>query len=152
MTRIHTLFRRTIGAPTSVVKQPIMIMLQHRQFATKKPDWMVQAEIEAIAATNARAAKAGTANDHMMSKIQHELDGEKISNSIRLQDKLKDVIDKCHKARAGAVDTRGRMVYNTIRKKALQLRQDLITQKEAAGMMTDATSTVEAAFPIPGSV
>jgi len=123
-----------------------------RPFATSgKPDWMAQAEAEAIAATNARAAQ-GTANDHVMSKLAHEFQGERISSAVKLSDKLNDLIAKCHAAKPGAVDERGRKVYNTLRKKALQTRQDLITQKEAAGMTTDATSVVESAFPIPASV
>lgn len=132
-----------------------MTDLAHRCFATtndKKPDWMQQAELDAIAATNARAAKQGTANDVMMGKLKHELDGEIISNAIKLEEKLKITIRKCHDAKsASMVDARGRMVYNAIRKKALALRQDLITQKEAAGMSTDAASFVEAAYPIPAS-
>lgn len=123
-----------------------------RLFSSKKPDWMIEAELEAITATNARAAKQGTVNDRMMNKLQHELDSEKISHAIKLDDKLKTLIRKCHDARSGAVDKRGRMVYSALRKKALQTRQDLITQREAAGMLSDAAATVEAAFPIPPQV
>jgi hypothetical protein len=113
---------------------------------------MIEAELEATAATNARAAKQGTANDRMMSKLTHELDSEKISHATKLQEKLKDLIQKCQNARSGATDARARTVYNAIRKKALQTRQELISQKEAAGMVTDATNLVEAQFPIPASV
>ncbi|CAB9510470.1 expressed unknown protein [Seminavis robusta] len=125
-----------------------------RSFATdKKPDWMIEAELEAIAATNARAIKQGTANDVVMGKLKHELDREIISNAIKLEEKLVMIIQKCNDAKSGAmVDARGRAVYNALRKKALATRQDLITQKEAAGMVTDATSMVESAHPIPASM
>jgi hypothetical protein len=130
------------------------MMLSPRLFSNKKNpnDWMVQAEQEAIAATNARSAKEGTVNDQMMNKLKHELDSEKVHNAIKLEDKLKLIIEKCHDARSGAVDTRGRTLYSALRKKALQTRQDLITQREAAGMLSDAAGIVEAAFPIPAPV
>lgn len=113
---------------------------------------MVQAELEAISATNARAAKQGTVNDRMMNTLQHELDSEKVSHAIKLDDKLKRLIQQCNAARSGAIDKRGRMVYSALRKKALQTRQDLVTQREAAGMLADAAGVVEAAFPIPPPV
>lgn len=127
-----------------------------REFATikdKKPDWMIEAELEAIAATNARALKQGTASDVVMGKLKHELDGEIVSNAIKLEEKLVLIIQKCQDAKSGAmVDARGRAVYKALRKKALATRQDLITQKEAAGMATDATSMVESAYPFPASM
>jgi hypothetical protein len=113
---------------------------------------MAQAEREAIAATNARAAEMGTANDQMMGKLKHEMDSEKISHAIKLEDKLKQFILKCNQARPGAVDKQGRMVYSAIRKKAMMTRNELITQREASGMTTDAAGIVEAAFPIPPQV
>jgi 5'-deoxynucleotidase YfbR-like HD superfamily hydrolase len=132
----------------------MLLSLPPRLFSSKNNpnDWMVQAEQEAIAATNARAAKQGTANNQMMNKLQHEMDAEKVHNAIKLEDKLKMLIQKCNEARSGAVDTRGRTLYSALRKKALQTRQDLITQREAAGMLSDAAGIVEAAFPIPAQV
>jgi hypothetical protein len=129
-------------------------MILPRLFSGKNNpnDWMVQAEQESIAATNARAAKQGTANDHMMNKLQHELDSEKMHNTVKLEDKLKVLIQKCNEARSGAVDTRGRTLFSALRKKALQTRQDLVSQRESAGMLTDAANIVEAAFPIPAQV
>jgi hypothetical protein len=125
-----------------------------RLFSNKNDpnDWMVQAENEAIAAGNARAAKEGNANTQMMNQLQHEFDSEKVSHAIKLEDKLKGLIQKCHEARPDAVDTRGRTLYSALRKKALQTRQDLITQREAAGMLTDAAGIVESSFPIPEAV
>jgi hypothetical protein len=135
--------------------QPPMLSLLPRLFSSNKNnpnDWMVQAEQDATAGTNAKAAKQGTINDQMMNKLKHELDSEKVHNAIKLEDKLKLMIQKCHEARSGAVDTRGRKLYSALRKKALQTRQDLITQREAAGMVLDAAGIVEAAFPIPPNV
>ena len=162
MHRIHTHLARTtrLASRTRVVRVSLAVIIEpsicscSRSFATdKKPDWMIEAELEAIAATNARAIKQGTANDVVMGKLKHELDGEIISNAIKLEEKLVMIIQKCKDARSGAmVDARGRAVYNALRKKALATRQDLITQKEAAGMVTDATSMVESAYPIPASM
>jgi hypothetical protein len=113
---------------------------------------MDQADREATSATNARAAEMGTANDQMMGKLKHEMDGEKISHAIKLEDKLKQYILKCEQARADAVDKQGRMVYSAIRKKAMMTRNELITQREASGMATDAAGIVEASFPIPPQI
>ena len=124
-----------------------------RYFAT---DWMHQAELEAIAATKGRALKGGniSASDHMMNKLTNEMDQERVSNAMKLQDRLKAVIDKCHQHKGAATtdNPRGRAVYNALRKKALLLRQDLISQKEAAGMITDAANVVEQAYPVPPGV
>ena len=118
-----------------------------RYLSSKKLDWMQQAEADAIKATNDRAATSGSANDVMMSKLSHELDGERVSNAIKMEDKLKQIIAKCHSATSR--DATGRKIFSALRKKALQTRQDLITQREASGMSKDAANTVEAAFPIP---
>ena len=118
--------------------------------ANKRPEWMIQAEQEALAASSARAVS--TPNGRMMDKLTHEFNSERVSNSVRLEDKLKQLIAKANQAKSGATDKKGRMVYTAIRKKALETRQDLITQREAAGMATDATSAVEAAYPIPTPV
>jgi hypothetical protein len=113
---------------------------------------MIEAELEAISATNARAAKSGTANDTMMSKLTHEMASERVSNALKLEEKLRTLLQKCQDARSGATDTRGRKIYSTLRKKASEMRQELITQREAAGMVTDAATVVEAAFPLPPRV
>jgi hypothetical protein len=147
--------RLLVLSPRHPTQPPMLSLLPRRLFSSNKNnpnDWMVQAEQDAIAATNAKAAKQGTINDQMMNKLKHELDSEKVHNAIKLEDKLKLMIQKCHEARSGAVDTRGRKLYSALRKKALQTRQDLITQREAAGMVLDAAGIVEAAFPIPPNV
>jgi hypothetical protein len=113
---------------------------------------MIEAELEAISATNARAAKSGTANDTMMSKLTHEMASERVSNALKLEEKLGTLLAKCEDARSGATDARGRKLFNALRKKASEMRQELITQREAAGMVTDAATVVETAFPLPPRV
>ena len=105
---------------------------------------MAQAEIDAIAATNAKGLK-GTPNDVMMNKLSHELQGERISNAVKMEDRLRQLIIKVNESR----EHPNPMVYKAVRKKALDIRQDLITQREAAGMNKDAAALVEAMFPIP---
>jgi hypothetical protein len=144
--------RATTSAAAAAAAAASRVM-RYRYFAT---DWMQQAELEAIAATKDRALKGGniSASDHMMNKLTNEMDQERISNAMKLQDKLKILIDKCHQHKGAATtdNPRGRAVYSALRKKALGLRQDLISQKEAAGMITDAANVVEQAFPIPPGV
>lgn len=123
-----------------------------RRLGTHKPEWMRLAEEEAIAATNARAMSQGTAQDVMMNRLTHELDSERVSNAVKLEERLRQLIAKAGAARGKATDSMGRKVYSAVRKKCLEARQDLITQREAAGMATDAASSVEAAFPIPPPV
>jgi 5'-deoxynucleotidase YfbR-like HD superfamily hydrolase len=127
--------------------------LSSRLFSSNNPnDWMAQANKDAISDTKARTNKQGDVNDQFMNKLQHELDSEKVHNAVKLEDKLKDLIQKCNDARSGAVDTRGRTLYSALRKKALQTRQDLITQRETAGMLSDAAGIVESSYPIPEAV
>ena len=118
-------------------------------FATnKKPDWMVQAEIDAITANKGRQL-GGSPGDVMMSKLEHEFQGERVSNAMKLEDKLRLLIKKCNENRG---DTK---LFNAIRKRALAARQDLIVQREAAGMAKNSAlnaETVERTFPIPASM
>jgi len=113
---------------------------------------MVQAELDAIAATNSRAASQGTANDVAMGKLNHEFQGERVSSVLRMEDKLKILIQKCNALRSGATDPAGRKLYSAIRKKCLENRQALITQREAAGMTKDAARTVESMYVVPPAV
>jgi len=119
---------------------------QRRLFAT---DWMVQAELDAIAANKGRQAAGGSAGDVMMSKLEHEFQGERVSNAIKLEDKLKMLIKKCKENRGDA------KLFNAIRKRALAARQDLIAQREAAGLAKNSVlnaATIERTFPIPASM
>jgi len=121
--------------------------------STEKPEWMVQAELDAIAATNSRAG-AG-ANDVMMNKLTHELQGERVSSMVKMEDKLKRLIAKCtslHSDDTTFDSPEGRKLYSAIRKQCLDDRQNLITQREASGMTKDAAVVVETMYVIPPAV
>ena len=143
MLRLFPVLSRALPRSTSTSTSTLRSLSSKKQ----QPEWMRQAEAEAISATNARAAASGTANDVMMAKLSHELDGERVANALKLEDRLKQIIDKTNAATSR--DATGRKIYSALRKKALQTRQELITQREASGMSKNAADTVEAAFPIP---
>lgn len=123
---------------------------QHRSFATtnKKPDWEIQAEMEALSANKTKTLN-GDPNNVMMSKLEHEFASERVHNAMKLEDKLKMLIKKCNENRGD------RKLFNAIRTRAMTARQELIVQREAAGMAKNSVlnaETVEATFPIPGSM
>ena len=76
-------------------------------------DWKKQAEMEAIAATKGRTSvHAGISPaTHMIDKLEHEFQGERVANATNLTERLQQLIAKCH-ANAG-----NRAVYSTLRKK-----------------------------------
>ena len=119
-----------------------------------KDDWMLQAELDALAATKSKVNSQGSPNDVMMGKLTVELQGERISNAVKLEDKLRQLIEKANAARARATDAIGRKVFTAVRKKCLETRQELIMQKEAAGMVGGAAAAevIERSFAIPGPV
>ena len=120
----------------------------------KRPDWMVQAEREAMAATQGRAGTVGSPQDVMMNKLEHEFATEGVYHSKRMQDKLTAVLKAMDAAHARASSAKGASrasavaAYNALRKKALASRQDLVTQRESAGLAKDANGFIEAQFPI----
>jgi len=120
-----------------------------RLFATKQPDWMFQAEIEAIAANKGRQVSGGSPGDAVMSKLENEFQGERVHNTMKLEDKLRMIITKCEENRGDA------KLFNAIRKRAIATRHELIVQREAAGMAKNSVqnaATVEATFPIPADM
>mmetsp|Transcript_32747 Transcript_32747/g.64888 ORF Transcript_32747/g.64888 Transcript_32747/m.64888 type:complete len:147 (+) Transcript_32747:60-500(+) len=141
---------RLRGSALSRNLPPTLSAQQRCLFATnKKPDWMVQAEIDAITANKGRQTAGGSPGDVMMGKLEHEFQGERVSNAMKLEDKLRLLIKKCSENRG---DTK---LFNAIRKRALAARQDLIVQREAAGMAKNSAlnaETVERTFPIPASM
>ena len=71
---------------------------------------------------------------------------EKVGNTLRHEDKLRLLITKLEASRGEP------QVFALIRKRALAARQELITQRDLAGMNKDTQQNaklVEAAFPIP---
>ena len=113
-----------------------------------RPEWMIAAEREAAAAAKGKlGVGAGSAGDLMMGKLVHEMQGEKVGQTLRTEEKLRRLITKLEGSRGDPA------VFALIRKRALAARQDLVTQRDLAGMNKDLQENariVEAAFPIPG--
>jgi hypothetical protein len=89
----------------------------------------------------------GSPGDVMMSKVSREFAAEGVSMAVKQEDKLKILLSKMGQ-------TRDISVFNTLRKKALEVRQHIITQRESAGLAKDSNlsrSVVEELFPIPSS-
>jgi hypothetical protein len=118
-----------------------------RTFATERPQWMIDAEREARSAVEARAdVGGGTPGDVMMGKVAKEFQAEGASLAVKQEDKLKEVMKKMNKVSGNA------LMFNTLRKKAIEVRQNIITQRELAGLAKDATlsrKVIEDLFPIP---
>jgi len=86
-----------------------------------------------------------------MVRIGNEFQGERVHNSKKLEDKLRMLIEKCNETRGGD----NTKLFNAIRKRAMATRQELIVQREAAGMAKNSVQNaemVEATFPIPASM
>jgi len=116
--------------------------------SSKGMNWMQQAEAEARASAKGRTSVAAgeSPSSHLMDKLEHEMQGERVQHATNLTDKLTNLIAKCHE-NAG-----NRAVYSALRSRAISTRQELIVQREASGMALDQqvnTANIEAQFPIP---
>jgi hypothetical protein len=111
-------------------------------------DWMAQVEADAIAARRGRRYQAATAvNEVALGRLEHEFKAARVQNASSLSDRVRNLIAKCDAHRGNAT------LFNAIRKRALAARQELIAQREAAGLAKDGqanAAAVEATFPIPG--
>ena len=115
---------------------------------TKTLDWMKQAELDAIASSKGKTSVQAGASPgmHMLNKIEHEFQEERVQHTTNLTEKLNDLIRKCNEHSGNPT------IYNAIRKRALVARQDLIVQREASGMTNNQemnTTSIEKQFPIP---
>jgi len=98
---------------------------------------------------DAIAANKGGGGSSVMGKLENEFQGERVHNAMKLENKLRTLIAKCKENRGDA------KLFNAIRKRAIATRQELIVQREAAGMAKNSqqnTATVEATFPIPAGM
>eukprot|EP00592_Proboscia_alata_P028626 CAMPEP_0194444370 /NCGR_PEP_ID=MMETSP0176-20130528/127233_1 /TAXON_ID=216777 /ORGANISM="Proboscia alata, Strain PI-D3" /LENGTH=220 /DNA_ID=CAMNT_0039270741 /DNA_START=90 /DNA_END=752 /DNA_ORIENTATION=+ len=118
--------------------------------AIRKRAIATQAEMDAIAANKGRQMNGGSSlGEVVMSKLEGEFQGERVHNAMKLENKLRTLIAKCKENRGDA------KLFNAIRKRAIATRQELIVQREAAGMAKNSqqnTATVEATFPIPAGM
>jgi len=91
-----------------------------------------------------------------MNKIAGEFQGERISATRRLEDRLRvdlgGLEEESRRLAAAGSNSEAREAFNTLRKAALKLRGEVVIQREVAGMMMDATSAVEREFPVPAAL
>ena len=110
--------------------------------------WQQQAEAEARGVSKGRSSVAAgeSPSTYLMDKLNHEMQGERVMHANTLDDRLRNLIAKCH------ANTGNRDVYAALRKRAISTRQELIVQREASGMALDQqmnATNIEALFPIP---
>jgi hypothetical protein len=89
--------------------------------------------------------KGGSVQNVLATELLHEIAVEGITNTKRLEDRLKFRL----------VDLKpnlGQVKFNELRKVCLALRQDIITQREMGGFTKGNVETVEAMFPIPSAL
>jgi len=112
--------------------------------------WERDVEREAMgAAQNKKMDGSGLSpNDVMMDKVSREFAAEGVSLAKSQEDKLTVVLRKM------ATVSGNKTTYNALRKKALVLRQDVITQRDAAGLSSkdqdEGRKLIEELFPIGG--
>ena len=112
----------------------------------KRPEWMVEAEREAIAATQARAEKLTPMAKYVEKEAPAEVEKpeEKLAILIRALDTARERVSASPPAsRAAAVTS-----FNAMRKRAMTARQEVITQRETAGLARDLNNVIETEFPI----
>lgn len=86
----------------------------------------------------------GSSHDLFESKLKHELAAESVGNTSRMQGKLERLL-------AGLNDRSGNAAeFNQRRLECISARQDLLAQREAAGLLQQQhIEAVEREFPIP---
>jgi hypothetical protein len=123
--------------------------------SSSKPEWMIAAENEARAAQGNKSG-AGMYQDGpssmentFMNSLKHDISSESVSNTSRLQTKLENMIKKLHAFPSTATSRQKQQEYDQLRRDAVDMRNQLIIQREAAGFTRDNTSVIETAHPIP---
>ena len=112
-----------------------------RRFATSKTPF----EISVV--NDARMqALGGATRDGLLNKLEAEFQGERVSATRRAEDKLRAELCALESLRADA------QAFNAKRKAILNLRMELVIQREASGRTTNTASGVEREYPIPASV
>eukprot|EP00900_Chrysochromulina_parva_P026918 jgi/Chrpa1/8860/Chrysochromulina_OHIO_Genome00004146-RA len=98
-------------------------------------DWMAAAELEA----QQRRRKTGcsTAREHFLSKVQHEIKGEVMGATVKIEERLEREIGELAALRAvilggGFVPNEARVQYSRKRKLAIETRHNLAVQREVA--------------------
>ena len=114
--------------------------------STDKPQWQLDAEAEAQQLVGSRGREGGRGSSHDLfeSKLKHELAVESVSNTSRMQSKLERLLAGLEERREDAA------AFNRHRLECISARQDLIAQREAAGLLQEGhVEALERAYPIP---
>ena len=146
-----SLCAKRLGHQTT--RQRTRILITQRTFVFSptiyRQDWMKDAEREARAAAQNKVGGGGNPGDVMMDKLKHEFSKEGAEHAKSQEDRLTVLLGKMNSQRGSPT------IYNAIRKKAIACRQNIIVQREAAGMnknSDEGRKVVENIFPIPGSL
>ena len=121
--------------------------------SSSKPEWMIAAENEARAAQGTRSGAGlyqngpSSVENTFMNSLKHDIGSESVSNTARLQAKFEEVVKKLKSM--STESSSQKIKFDRVRKTAIDLRNQLIIQREVAGFTTDNTSVIETAFPIP---
>jgi hypothetical protein len=116
--------------------------------SSKKPDWVIAAENEARAAQGNKYAGSSSVNNTFMSSLQHDMSSETVSATTRLQTKLEAQVTKL-KALPEPKTSAQKMEFDEMRKIAVGFRNELVVQRESAGLTHGNEDAVRSAFPIP---
>ena len=100
-----------------------------------RSNWMAAAELEAK--QQRRKTGCSTAREHFLSKVQHEIKGEGMGATVKIEERLEREIGELAALRAvilggGLVPYEARVQYNRKRKLAIETRHNLAVQREVA--------------------
>ena len=100
-----------------------------------RSNWMAAAELEAK--QQRRKTGCSTAREHFLSKVQHEIKGEGIGATVKIEERLEREIGELAALRAvilggGLVPYEARVQYNRKRKLAIETRHNLAVQREVS--------------------
>lgn len=112
-----------------------------------KPDWMIEAEREARAAQGHKTNTLSSRENTVMDSLQHEMKSESVSNTSRVQSVLERQLNDLKVMKTDTVAQK--VAFDELRNKALQTRNQLITQREAAGFTQENSNVIESMYPIP---
>ena len=80
-----------------------------------------------------------------MDQLKHEIKGEKVSNTLRMETKLRSMLHEMEGLSSGGSADQ----FNALRSKVLALRQELVIQREMSGFPGDNAREVEGMWPVP---
>ena len=117
--------------------------------------WEQEVEREALAAAQNKGmdgASGLSPGEMLANKVSREFQAEGAHLAKSQEDRLRDLLRKMEGVRGSGG---GGAAFNALRKKALEVRQGVITQREAAGLsknQDEGRKLIEGLFPIGGPV